>query len=99
MGPASKGDLKILAILLAALAFLVIVAIAFGGPLLADFTAALAPGVGLKEAAKWSFGTTVVLFIIFAIAAGDGLLGELQYMLGGFFAFFAIITVLIAWVF
>jgi len=98
MGPAWT-DLKILGIILAAAVALVALAVVFGGPLLADGVEALAPGVGIKEAAKWSFGTTVVLFIVFAIAAGDSLIGELQFMLGGFFAFFLIITVLIAWAF
>ena len=39
------------------------------------------------------------LFLLFAVVAGDGLLGELQFMLGGFFLFFVVITLLIAWVF
>jgi hypothetical protein len=37
--------------------------------------------------------------IIFAISAGDGLLGEIQFILGGFFLFFVIIWLLVAWVF
>jgi hypothetical protein len=56
-------------------------------------------GVTLKTAALWSFGVTVVLLIVFAVAAGDSLIGELQFMLAGFFAFFVIITLLIAWIF
>jgi hypothetical protein len=55
--------------------------------------------VTLKTAALWSFGVTVVLLIVFAVAAGDSLIGELQFMLAGFFAFFVIITLLIAWIF
>jgi hypothetical protein len=31
--------------------------------------------------------------------SGDGLIGELQFMLAGFFSFFAILTFLIAWIF
>jgi hypothetical protein len=93
------SDLKILAILLIAAALSVLVLFTVGQPLVAQFVAALEPGVGLKEAAKWSFGTTVVLFVLFALVAGDGILGELQFMLLGFFAFFVIIGLLIAWVF
>jgi hypothetical protein len=37
--------------------------------------------------------------VLFALVAGDGIFGELQFMLLGFFAFFVIITLLIAWVF
>lgn len=99
MGAGSRSDLKILAIVLVVAAALVIVTFVAGGVFVTGAMAALEPGVGLKEAAKWSFGVTVLLFIGFAIAAGDGLLGELQYMLWGFFAFFGIITLLIAWAF
>ena len=46
-----------------------------------------------------AFIATVIVLIIFAFAAGDGLIGELQFMLVGFFAFFAVLWLLIAWVF
>lgn len=59
----------------------------------------LAPGVGLKEAAVASFLVTLLAFIVMAIAAGDGLIGELQFMLAGFGAFFVVLWLLIAWVF
>lgn len=99
MALGTGGDLKILAILLIAAALFLLVLLTVGQPLLGELMAALEPGVGLKEAAKWSFGTTVVLFVLFALVAGDGIFGELQVMLLGFFAFFVIITLLIAWVF
>ncbi|QBQ55208.1 hypothetical protein [Nitrosococcus wardiae] len=99
MGAGSRGDLKILAVVLVVAAVFVIIAFMAGGFLVTGAMEALEPGVGLKAAAKWSFGVTVLLFVGFAVAAGDGLLGELQYMLGGFFAFFGIITLLIAWAF
>jgi len=57
------------------------------------------PGLGLRDAAVIAFFTTAILFLVFAVAAGDGLLGELQFMLGGFFMFFLVIWLLIAWVF
>lgn len=59
----------------------------------------LAPGLGLKDSATIAFFVTVVMLIVFAVASGDGLLGELQFMLGGFFMFFVIIWLMIAWVF
>ena len=67
--------------------------------MLKEFIVLLEPGVSLKTAATWSFGVTVTMFVLFALVAGDGLLGEIQFMLGGFFLFFIIITLLIAWVF
>jgi len=58
-----------------------------------------APGLGLKTAAVIAFFVTVVLLVVFALAAGDGLLGELQFILAGFFSFFVIFWLMIAWIF
>ena len=57
------------------------------------------PGLGLKSAAIVSFVVTIITFVIFAVTAGDGLLGEIQYMIGGFFTFFIIFWLMIAWIF
>jgi hypothetical protein len=96
---APTGDLKLLGILILAVVAIVALLGYFGAPLLAEASAALAPGIGLKTATLWGFGTTVVLFLVFAMVAGDGILGELPFMLGAFFTFFAILTLLIAWIF
>ena len=56
-------------------------------------------GVTLKQGFVWSFILTVVTFVIFAIVAGDGLLGEIQFMIAGFFAFFLTFGFFVAWVF
>lgn len=56
-------------------------------------------GVGFKDAAIYSFFTTLILLVILAIAGGDGLIGELQFLLIGFLVFFFIIWVFIAWIF
>lgn len=56
-------------------------------------------GLGLKDAGVIAFFVTVITLVIFAVAAGDGLLGELQFMLSGFFAFFLVLWLLIAWIF
>ena len=96
---APTGDLKLLGFLtLAVLATIALLGY-FGAPLVAEASAALAPGIGLKTATLWGFVTTVVLFLVFAMVAGDGILGELPFMLGAFFTFFAILTLLIAWIF
>jgi hypothetical protein len=99
LGEEKRSELKLWGIVLGVGLVLVILGVVFLPPLLADFAAVLAPGVDLKTAAIWSFGVTVVMFVLFAIVAGDGLLGEIQFMLSGFFLFFVIITLLIAWVF
>ncbi len=59
----------------------------------------LSPGLGLRDAAVISFFITLVIMVIFAIASGDGLLGELQFILAGFFLFFIIIWLMLAWIF
>lgn len=59
----------------------------------------LAPGTGLKEAAVIAFIVTVILFVIFALAAGDGLLGEIQFMISGFAVFYLVCWLMIAWIF
>ncbi|MGJ8687800.1 MAG: hypothetical protein ACSHWQ_09995 [Spongiibacteraceae bacterium] len=69
-------------------------------PLIQDFLAVhFTPGLGLKNAAVIAFFVTIATLVLFAIAAGDGLLGELQYMLAGFASFFLILWLMIAWIF
>jgi len=57
------------------------------------------PGLGMKTAAIISFFVTLVVLIVMAIAAGDGLLGEIQFMLPAFLSFFLILWLMIAWIF
>jgi hypothetical protein len=99
MGGEKRDELKLWGVILGAGLLLVILGVVVGIPLLDDLIAALEPGVGMKTAAIWSFGITFVMFLVFAVVAGDGLLGEIQFMLLGFFLFFVIITLLIAWIF
>jgi len=99
MRDGNRSDLRILAVILAAAVALIGILALVGGPLVQEAAAAFAPGIGLKAAAVWGFGVTVGLFVLFALVAGDGLFGEIQFMLGSFFAFFVVVTLLIAWVF
>ena len=57
------------------------------------------PGLGLKMASIIGFFVVTILFIVFAIVAGDGLFGEIQFMIAGFITFWLIFTGMIAWVF
>lgn len=59
----------------------------------------VAPGLGLRDSAVISFFITLVIMVIFAVVSGDGLIGEIQFILAGFFLFFLIIWLLLAWVF
>lgn len=56
-------------------------------------------GIGLKGAALISAAVSVFVLVVFAIAAGEGLIGEIQFMISGFFLFFVFFWVLVAWVF
>jgi len=94
-----RREARLIVIALGVLVLVGLIAAVFALPALADFSAThLEPGLGLKGAAIASFVVTFVTFVVFAIAAGDGLIGELQFMLLGFFAFFVILWLLIAWV-
>ena len=94
-----QSELRMWAIVLAVAGGLVVVGLLLGPPFLEGGLAALETGVGLKTAALWSFGITFAMMLVFAFAAGDSLIGEIQFMLAAFFLFFVIITLLIAWVF
>lgn len=95
-----KKESRKIAIILLSLVVLLGVAAMLLLPSLSEFaTTHLEPGLGLKTAAIVSFFVTIVLFLMFAIASGDGLLGELQFMLLGFFLFFLIFWLMIAWIF
>lgn len=99
MDPLKRSELTTWAVVLSIAGLLMVTGAWFGLPLLEGGVEALNTGVTLKTAALWSFGLTVALLIVFAVAAGDSLIGELQFMLAGFFVFFVIITLLIAWIF
>lgn len=95
-----KNETRKIAIVLISLVVLLGVAAMLLLPSLAEFaTLHLEPGMGLKTAAIVSFFVTVVLFLVFAVASGEGALGELPFMLAGFFLFFVIFWLMIAWIF
>jgi len=56
-------------------------------------------GIGLKNAAIAAAVISVTVIIVFALAAGEGLIGEIQFMIPGFFLFFVFFWLMIAWVF
>ena len=56
-------------------------------------------GLGLKVSALISAGISISVILLFAVIAGDGLLGELQFMIPGFFLFFLFFWLMVAWVF
>lgn len=85
--------LAVLVVLLGILALL-------AGPTLQALVGdALSPGVGVKSAFIWGFALTFTVFVVFALVSGDGVIGELPVMLGGFLAFWVIFSFSVAWIF
>lgn len=99
MAEGDRRDLKLLAVLVGVALGIFVMLLLLGAPLLGEVGSAFSEGIGLKTAALWGFGVTVALMVLFALVSGDSLIGEIQFMLGAFFTFFAVITLLIAWVF
>lgn len=88
----------------AVLLVLILVALVAGIVLLApELFAAMEPafseGIGLRTSAIISFFVTLVVMLLFTLAAGDGLIGELQFVLPAFFVFFVFFWLGIAWLF
>ena len=95
-----KSESRKIAIALISLVIVLVVAILLMIPMLSEIVSVhLSPGLGLKDSAVISFFVTIIILIVFAISSGDGLLGEIQFILGGFFLFFVIIWLLVAWIF
>ena len=99
MADGDRRDLRLLVVLVAVALAIFAVLLILGAFLLGDIGSAFSDGIGLKTAALWGFGVTVALMVLFALVSGDSLIGEIQFILGAFFTFFVVITLLIAWVF
>lgn len=99
MSEDGRSDLKLFLVLLLAALLLAAMLVLHLLPAAAPALEALEAGMGLREAVVWGFFVTVGLFVLLALVAGDGLLGELQFMLSAFFGFLLVLTLLIAWVF
>jgi hypothetical protein len=56
-------------------------------------------GIGMKAAAMWAAIVSVVVLLVFAVTAGEGIIGELQFMIPGFFLFFVFFWLMLAWIF
>ncbi|WP_018862658.1 MULTISPECIES: hypothetical protein [unclassified Thioalkalivibrio] len=56
-------------------------------------------GMGLQMAALVAAIVSVLIMLVFALAAGEGVIGELQFMIPGFFLFFVFFWLLLAWIF
>ena len=95
-----KNETRKIAIAIVSLVLVLGLAIFLMAPIVAETVSVhFAPGLGFRDSAVISFFVTIVIMIVFAISSGDGILGEIQFILGGFFLFFVIIWLLVAWIF
>ena len=100
MSNADNNENRKLAMMVGAIVIVAAVALYVMLPLVAGvIDNHFSPGLGMKNAAVIAFFVTVIVLVIFAVAAGDGLLGELQFMLSGFLGFFLVLWLMIAWIF
>ena len=57
------------------------------------------PGLGLRTSAIIAALVAFTALLVLTFAAGDGLLGEIQFVIPGFFVFFLFFWLMTAWVF
>ena len=95
-----KNDSRKILLSLSVLFIILILSIIFMFPsFLEILSTGTSTGLGLKESAVVSFFVSLVLVTLIAIVSGDGLLGEVQFVLAAFLIFFFVFWFLIAWIF
>ena len=95
-----KNDSRKILLSLTVLFIILILSIIFMFPsFLEILSTGTSPGLGLKESAVVSFFVSLVLVTVIALVSGDGLLGEVQFVLAAFLLFFFVFWFLIAWIF
>ena len=57
------------------------------------------PGLGLRTAAIIAAVVSFLVLIAFAIVSGDGVIGEIAFVIPGFFVLFLFFWIMTAWVF
>ena len=95
-----RNDSRKILLTLTVLFIILILSIIFIFPsFLEILSTSTATGLGLKDSAVVSFFVSLVLVAILAIVSGDGLLGEVQFVIAAFFLFFIVFWLMIAWIF
>jgi len=92
MSPSDKTALKVIGTVLAVVSLLALFGIRWIGGLIGMGS----EGVGWQTAFVSALIVSTVLAVVFAIASGDGLIGELPTVVAAFFLFTAFFTVSIA---
>ena len=95
-----RNDSRKILLSLTVLFIILILSIIFMFPqFLEILSTSTATGLGLKDSAVVSFFVSLVLVTVLAIVSGDGLLGEVQFVVAAFFLFFIVFWLMIAWIF
>lgn len=98
-----KSDKNLLTFLCAIGAAVLITAwwlIASWGPVWLDWVAlTFLDGLGFKASMAISFFLTLAVLTLFALVSDGGIFGEAQVLVGSFFGFLMLFTLLIAWIF
>ena len=95
-----KNDSRKILLSLTVLFIILILSIIFMFPQFFEIlSTSTSTGLGLKDSAVVSFFVSLDLVTILAIVSGDGLLGEVQFVLVAFLLFFFVFWFLIAWIF
>ena len=95
-----RNDSRKILLTLTVLFIILILSIIFIFPsFLEILSTSTSSGLGLKDSAVVSFFVTLVLVTILTLVSGDGLLGEVQFVLAAFFLFFIVFWLMIAWIF
>ena len=95
-----KNDSRKILLSLTVLFIILIVSIIFMFPQFIEIlSTSTSTGLGLKDSAVVSFFVSLVLVTVLAIVSGDGLLGEVQFVVVAFFLFFIVFWLMIAWIF
>tara|TARA_B110000196_G_C20898869_1_gene544955 strand:- start:421 stop:735 length:315 start_codon:yes stop_codon:yes gene_type:complete len=95
-----RNDSRKILLSLSVLSIILILSIIFIFPsFLEILSTGTSEGLGLKNSAVVSFFVSLVLVTVIALVSGDGLLGEVQFVLAAFLLFFFVFWFLIAWIF
>jgi len=95
-----KNDSRKILLSLTVLFIILILSIIFMFPQFFEIlSTSTSTGLGLKDSAVVSFFVSLVLVTVLAMVSGDGLLGEVQFVVVGFLLFFIVFWLMIAWIF
>ena len=87
-------------VIAAFLTAMIVLAIATSLPVLSEWVGVtFNDGIGLRTAALIAVVVSVAILVVFALVAGEGLIGEIQFMIPAFFLFFVFFWLMLAWVF